>query len=88
MEVRVEEVLEERGKSYGTYASGVVFRTEFLDSIEKRKGKNLNNEEQVIWNDIAMKLSRLAFDIKHDDSWTDLQGYAKIIQGMLNERKN
>ena len=84
----VDEVLEERGKSYGTYESGVVFRTEFLNSIEKRKGKNLTNKEQVIWNDIAMKLSRLAFDIEHDDSWTDLQGYAKIIQEMINEQKD
>ena len=82
----VNEVLEERGKAYGTYESGVVFRTEFLNAIEKRKGTILNNTEQVIWNDIAMKLSRLAFDIKHDDSWTDLQGYAKIIQEMYHEQ--
>lgn len=86
-----DEVLKERGKTYGKYSDGVKCRAEILSSLNdihlKKHGEELPFELIVLFSDMALKMMRIASDPKHKDSWIDLNGYAKLAKEMQVDGK-
>ena len=90
--MNITEVLEERGKRYGEFTDHA-----FITQSIKRAMKNSSN-----WNHlsddmkealemIAHKIGRiLNGDLEYIDSWTDIVGYAKLVEDYLikKEAKN
>ena len=80
----VDEILKERGASYGSYGAGVSCRAAILDALNTKhletQGTNMPEELRIMFGDIALKLMRIASDPKHQDSYIDLAGYSKIIK--------
>ena len=80
----VDEILKERGATYGSYGAGVSCRAAILDALNTKhletQGTNMSEELRIMFGDIALKLMRIASDPKHQDSYIDLAGYSKIIK--------
>ena len=80
----VDEILKERGASYGSYGAGVSCRATILEALNAKhletQGTNMSEELRIMFGDIALKLMRIASDPKHQDSYIDLAGYSKIIK--------
>jgi len=88
-----DQVLEQRGEVYGDFFEGVSLEAAILENITNRYRKQHNAEMDpvhfIYLSKIAMKLSRLAVSPTHVDSWTDIAGYARLVEIQLNkETKN
>jgi len=84
----VDEVLEERGAIYGSYGGGVKCRATMLGALEEKyqethDGETMPEDLRIIFGDLVLKMMRAASDPTHDDSWLDLEGYARIIHGFV-----
>ena len=89
MNTNIEKVLEERGKRYGEFTDHA-----FITQSIKRAMKNSSN-----WNHlsddmkealemIAHKIGRiLNGDLEYIDSWTDIIGYAKLVEDYLIKKE-
>ena len=89
MNTNIEKVLEERGKRYGEFTDHA-----FITQSIKRAMKNSSN-----WNHlsddmkealemIAHKIGRiLNGDLEYIDSWTDIVGYAKLVEDYLIKKE-
>ena len=87
--MNITEVLEERGKRYGEFTDHA-----FITQSIKRAMKNSSN-----WNHlsddmkealemIAHKIGRiLNGDREYIDSWTDIVGYAKLVEDYLIKKE-
>lgn len=86
----VDKVLKERGSVYGKYKHGNTLRSEIMLLIHDRylsvHGCFMDKEDEYMILDIVNKLTRIAVCPHHEDSWLDIQGYAKLIHKMLKER--
>ena len=80
----IEDILEERGKSYGAFdvnVEGVANVMKELNHVHKCKtGEDLNLIDFSNLNYQVIKLIRLAATPDHKDSWKDIQGYAKLSE--------
>jgi len=89
---KVNDILEDRQATHGSYADIVNARATMLNALtmQYRLTHDSMNPPQyliVMWNDIALKLARSASNPGHQDNWDDLAGYANIIQEVM-EAKN
>ena len=82
-----DQVLEQRGTVYGDFYDGVSLEAVILENIKDRYRKTHEKELDPIYviylSKIAMKLSRLAVSPHHIDSWTDIAGYARLVELQL-----
>ena len=91
-----DEVLKERASVYGDFTNGSYLESEILKLLKanhfKQHGTYLSELELVFFSKIIMKLSRLSVTPDHIDSWTDIAGYARLIEqhyaGVQNAKSN
>ena len=92
MNIDIEKVLEERGKRYGEFVDHA-----FITQSIKRAMVNSPNW-QLLSDDMKESLEMIAHKIgrilngdpEYIDSWTDIVGYAKLVEDYLikKEAKN
>lgn len=91
-----DEVLKERASVYGDFTNGSNLEAEILKLLKtnhfKQHGTYLTELETIFFSKIIMKLSRLSITPDHIDSWTDIAGYARLIEqhyaGVQNAKGN
>lgn len=87
-----DQVLEQRGTVYGDFYDGVSLEAVILENIKDRyrnaHGKEIDPIYVIYLSKIAMKLSRLAVSPTHIDSWTDIAGYARLVELQLIKEQN
>ena len=92
MNIDIEKVLEERGKRYGEFVDHA-FITQSIKSAMKDSNNwhKLSCDMKESLEMIAHKMGRiLNGDHRYIDSWTDIVGYAKLVEDYLikKEAKN
>jgi hypothetical protein len=84
-----DKVLKQRGSVYGDFHDGVKLEADILDLITahyaKHHKKAMSSVHAMYFSKIVMKLSRLAITPTHADSWTDIAGYARLVELHLNK---
>jgi hypothetical protein len=91
-----DEVLKERGSVYGDFTNGSNLEAEMMALLAhnhyKQQGKAITELERIFFSKIIMKLSRLSVTPDHIDSWTDIAGYARLVEqhyaGVQNAKGN
>jgi hypothetical protein len=83
----VEEILEERGKTYGNYLEQATIakqiRFAIFHSLRLRRVEMGPDQHDAI-HMIAVKLSRIANgDPNYADNWRDIAGYATLVADRL-----
>jgi hypothetical protein len=86
------QVLRDRSSEYGPYSLGIRTRFKLLISLKEAYREHHGTEMpwefvEYFW-DIVNKLSRLAVNPTHLDSWVDVQGYSRCIQATIEGNKN
>lgn len=86
---RIQEILEQRGKEYGSFNDNTKFAMNFyyanagvtldMKNLTKLTESEINTIRYYIFM-IGAKLARLNFNPKHKDSIDDLLGYTKIYK--------
>ena len=86
-----DEVLQDRHVVYGDFFEGITCEAQILEII---KGRYFDQYKlplppiyYLFFSKIVMKLSRLAVSPDHVDSWTDIAGYARLVELHLNKIK-
>ena len=83
-----DEVLKERGEFYGNFSDGAALEANILSLLAqnhlKQRGRQFSELERIFFSKIIMKLSRLSVTPNHVDSWTDIAGYARLIEQHYN----
>ena len=80
MSNEVENVLQERGATYGDFRA-VAHRSQSIQTHLRLDDstKRYNDVQREALQMIASKLARIASgDANHRDSWIDIAGYAKL----------
>ena len=87
----IDEVLQDRQEVYGDFFEGITCEAQILEII---KGRYFDHYKlplppiyYLFFSKIVMKLSRLAVSPDHVDSWTDIAGYARLVELHLNKVK-
>jgi hypothetical protein len=79
-----DNLLKERGATYGNFADGIQLEAEILNAInarhKKHHGHDIDAMNALFLSKIAMKLSRLSITPDHVDSWRDIAGYARLVE--------
>ena len=91
-----DEVLKERASVYGDFTDGSTLEAALIELLEfnhmRQHKKALTELERIFFSKIIMKLSRLSVTPDHIDSWTDIAGYARLIEqhyaGVQNAKSN
>jgi hypothetical protein len=85
----LRETLCERNSKYGGYNVGTKLRADIMDLINQSHVYHHRKEMPAFWYiailDIVNKLTRLAVTPDHLDSWHDIQGYAKLVEGHIRD---
>ncbi len=80
----VDKVLKDRGESYGSFevnVEAIATIMKELNHVHKCKtGEALNLIDFTHLHYQVIKLVRLGATPTHKDSWTDIQGYAKLSE--------
>ena len=80
----IENVLEERGNSYGNYNVNVEAIANIMDILNtvhfEKTGQPLSGADRVNLEYQVIKLVRLGATPSHKDSWIDVQGYGKLAE--------
>jgi len=88
----VQEVLDQRGTVYGSYAAGVECRATIMEALDKLhyecNGCGMPEPLRVAYSDLVLKLMRSVSSPTHLDSWLDLAGYSKLINELVMEDNN
>ena len=86
----IEDTLKERGKSYGDFIDNATIAQELKDVV--RGGEawfEMPPDMREAVHMICSKISRMVTgDPWHIDNWTDIQGFAKLVEDRLNEKAN
>ena len=87
----VDEVLEERGKRYGSFNTHAAISQNLKRLLLYRADRDdtykLEDYQREALEMIAHKLARIANgDPDYDDSWIDIAGYAQLVVDILHER--
>jgi hypothetical protein len=87
-----DDIIHERGNTYGDFNDGIMLEATILDAILNRHyeqhGKSMPLKTMLYFSKIAMKLSRLSVSPNHIDSWTDIAGYARLVELQLKKEEN
>ena len=89
MNTSIEKVLEERGSRYGEFVDHA-FITQSIKCAMKNSNnwKHLSDDMKEALEMIAHKIGRiLNGDPKYIDSWTDIVGYAKLVEDYLKRKE-
>ena len=85
-----DEVILDRANMYGSYQDGVVARAEIMESIDKlyllRHNKPMDFQAKAMYSDIVLKIMRSIQNPQDLDSWTDLEGYARLVKKVMIEK--
>ena len=86
-----DQILAQRGEVYGDFFEGISLEALILESIKDRYRSQHNHEMDPVYviylSKIAMKLSRLSISPTHLDSWTDIAGYARLVELQLSKEQ-
>lgn len=87
MSNEIEVVLEERGKRYGDFKGHAEITQDIKRSMKgSSRWEELSDEMKEALEMIAHKIGRiLNGDPNYKDSWTDIIGYAKLIEKTLKD---
>lgn len=84
----VDEVLQERGERYGKFINNanVAQELKYAMRIDTNFDK-LSADKREALDQIVSKISRIvtANASEYKDSWTDIEGYAKLVSDTLND---
>jgi hypothetical protein len=83
----IGEILDERGKRYGTFVGHAEvsqqLKTVMADALMQRS-KDITNDQQEALDMIAHKIARIINgDPNYADSWIDIAGYAQLVADRL-----
>lgn len=80
----IDETLVERQSSYGCYEDVAHITQEILKSLRAGRYEEMPATHKEAMHMIASKMARLVNgDFNHKDSWHDIGGYAKLVEGLL-----
>lgn len=88
----VQDTLDERHKQYGRYSDQLHCKVRILEAVQDLY-YNMHKEQMTtmhtaVLTDIVTKLTRVAIDMNHIDSWHDIAGFATLTEEMLNDNDN
>lgn len=88
----IQETLDKRHKQYGKYEDQLRAKTLIIEACKELyfnvHGKEMDTFHEMALVEITTKLTRVASNFEHSDSWHDLSGYAKLIEEVvLNNEK-
>lgn len=84
----VEDILTERGESYGDYVDVSSLAIQLQELIFLISRGRFKPYQRFAIQHICGKISRLANgDVNHLDSWQDIAGYATLVAKELAEGK-
>ena len=88
--MNVDQTLAERGKRYGEFKEHAEvtqnFKKLLFNELSKR-GKLLQADQQEALDMIFHKIGRIVNgDENFADSWHDIAGYAKLVDGRLSQQ--
>lgn len=84
----ITEILEERGKRYGTFKSHAAISQELKQAIYRHMDKvskvDLDADKLEALEMICHKIARIVNgDSDYVDSWVDIAGYAQLVADRL-----
>ena len=83
----LQEMLNERGDTYGNYAEMASVSQAIKDAIVQGSAL-LNPAQRESMEMIAVKMARIACgDPNHVDSWEDIAGYATLIVNQIRGKQ-
>jgi hypothetical protein len=88
-----EELLQERGKRYGSFSSFSEISQSLKNKVyvDLKLDKNRKEDNMVILEGLDMIMHKIARvlngDPYYDDNWKDIAGYAKLVADQLNKDK-
>lgn len=82
-----EPILVEREKTHGVYAVQATWAQDMKADLRRPSGwRKLEAGQRESLEMIATKIARILHgDPKHEDSWADIAGYAKLGQELCKE---
>lgn len=83
---KIDEVLEERGNNYGDYKTQALTSQAFKDIMRAHPNwKKLTPTQKESLDMIQHKIARtINGDANYIDSWTDIAGYALLVEKELS----
>lgn len=85
----IQETLDQRGRVYGSYPTGSLLRARLMglckDLYKTVYGDKMEPVLCVYIYDIINKASRLATTPRHQDTWHDICGYARLISLVMQQ---
>ena len=80
MAISIDQIIEERGRRYGEFASHAQITQAIKSAMFSTPGwQRLNAPQREALEMIAHKMARIINgDPDYADSWRDIQGYAKL----------
>ena len=83
----IEEILEERGKRYGSFEDHSVISQSLKNVMKVTSNYNkLTQDKKEALEMIQHKIARiLNGDPEYKDSWVDIAGYSKLIADTLKD---
>jgi len=88
MTTNIDQILEERGKRYGSFRGHACITQCLKKTIEaglKDRGTRLRDDQQEALDMICHKIGRIINgDPDYADSWDDIAGYAKLVADRLH----
>ena len=87
MALGIHEMLEERGKRYGSFVDHAELTQELKVVMSTKEGwKNLQSDQREALEMIAHKIGRIINgDPNYIDSWQDIIGYAQLVKDRLDK---
>ncbi len=87
LQPKIEDVLEQRGQQYGDFPTHSLITQNIKAAMKHSPNwENLSVEMKESLEMIAHKLGRILNGNPHyKDSWTDIIGYAKLIEQELED---
>tara|TARA_R110000822_G_scaffold8032_5_gene32120 strand:- start:369 stop:800 length:432 start_codon:yes stop_codon:yes gene_type:complete len=78
----IENILEDRGNTYGEFNGQAILSQGFKDNATKcDKWRTMHSNKKEALEMIMSKMARIINgDPNYKDSWTDIIGYAKLIE--------
>lgn len=85
----IQETLDQRGQVYGSYPTGSLLRARLMglckDLYKQVYATSMEPVLRVYIYDIINKASRLATTPRHQDTWHDICGYARLISLVMQQ---
>jgi hypothetical protein len=83
----INQVLEERGKRYGSFIGHAIVTQDLKTVIEnhlRQRNKTLGYDQKEALDMICHKIGRIINgDPDYQDSWVDIAGYAQLVADRL-----